>query len=63
MFVKEVAKELGITYEQVRECFLDDYAEEDAKRFWNEKWETVKDTWLFYSPVYNLFKGALNEKL
>lgn len=59
MFVKEVAKELGITYEQVRECFLDDYAEEDAEKFWNSEWETVKDTWLFYSPVYKLFKGAL----
>lgn len=63
MLVKEVAKKLGITFEMVNECFVVDYTTEDAERFWNEKWETVKDTWLFYSPVYNLFKGALNEKL
>lgn len=59
MFVKEVAKELGITYEQVRECFLDDYTEEDAERFWNSKWSDVQDTWMYFAPIYQLFKGAL----
>lgn len=59
MFVWEVAKRIGITYEQVRECFLVDYTEEDAERFWNSKWSDVQDTWMYFAPIYQLFKGAL----
>lgn len=58
MFVWEVAKRIGITYEQVRECFLDDYAEEDAERFWNSKWSDVQDTWMYFAPIYQLFKSV-----
>ncbi len=57
MFVWEVAKLKGISFEQVRQCFLEDYTEEDAERFWNSKWADVQDTWLYYSPVYVLFRG------
>lgn len=60
MFVWEVAKLKGITFEQVKERFLVDYTEEDAERFWNSKWADVQDTYLFYTPIYNLFWGARN---
>lgn len=60
MFVWEVAKLKGITFEQVKERFLVDYTEEDAERFWNSKWADVQDTYLFYTPIHNLFWGARN---
>jgi len=60
MLVCEVAKLKGITFEQVRERFLVDYTEEDAERFWNSKWADVQNTYMFYTPIYNLFWGARN---
>ena len=60
MFVWEVAKLKGITFEQVRERFLMDYTEEDAERFWNSKWADVQNTYLFYTPIHNLFWEARN---
>ena len=60
MFVWEIAKLKGITFEQVRERFLVDYTEEDAERFWNSKWADVQNTYLFYTPIHNLFWEARN---
>lgn len=60
MFVWEVAQLKGITFEQVRERFLVDYTEEDAERFWNSKWADVQNTYLFYTPIHNLFWEARN---
>lgn len=60
MFVWEVAERNGITYEQVRQCFLVDYTEEDAGRFWRSRWEDIQSTWLYFSPIYKLFEGAHN---
>lgn len=57
MFVWQVAELKGITFEMVNERFMVDYTTEDAERFWNSKWSDVQNTWLFYSPVYNLFWG------
>lgn len=57
MFVWEVAKRKGITFEMVNQRFMVDYTTEDAERFWNSKWSDVQDTWLFYTPIYNLFWG------
>ena len=57
MYVWQVAQSKGITFEMVNERFMVDYTTEDAERFWNSKWSDVQDTWLFYSPVYNLFWG------
>ena len=63
MFVWEVAELKGITFEEVKERFLVDYTEEDAERFWNSKWADVQNTWMFYSPLYNLFWGARNGRV
>lgn len=63
MFVWEVAELKGITFEQVRERFLVDYTEEDAERFWNSKWADVQNTYMFYSPIHNLFWGKKNGKV
>lgn len=60
MPVSEVAKQKGITFEMVNQCMIVDYTTEDALRFWNSEWDKVQDTWMFYSPLYNLFKGAQN---
>jgi hypothetical protein len=57
MLVSEVAKLKGITFEVVNERFMVESTTEDAERFWNSKWSDVQNTWLFYSPVYNLFWG------
>ena len=57
MLVSEVAKLKGITFEMVNQVLMVDYTTEDAERFWNSKWSDVQDTWLFYTPVYNLFWG------
>lgn len=61
MLVKEVAKQLGITFDMVEEIFRDDYTLEDAERFWNGKWEDALGTWLYYAPLYNLFKEKEDE--
>jgi hypothetical protein len=63
MLVWEVAKLKGITFEMVNQCFLDDYSTEDAERFWNSKWEDVQDTWMNYSPIYNLFWRKNNGRI
>ena len=55
MLVSDVAKLKGITFEMVNQIFMVDYTTEDAERFWNSKWSDVQNTWLFYSPIYNLF--------
>ena len=55
MLVCDVAKAKGITFEMVNERFMVDYTTEDAERFWNSKWSDVQNTWLFYSPIHNLF--------
>ena len=60
MLVWEVAELKGITFEQVRERFLVDYTEEDAERFWNSKWADVQNTYMFYTPIHNLFWEARN---
>ena len=63
MFVWQVAELKGISYEEVRQCFLEDYTEEDAERFWNSKWADVQNTWLFFTPIYNLFWEQKNGKI
>lgn len=55
MLVCEVAKLKGITFEMVNQCLIVDYTTEDAERFWNSKWADVQNTWMFYTPLYNLF--------
>ena len=57
MFVWEVAKLKGITFEQVNQILMVDYTTEDAKRFWDSEWAEVQNTWLFYSPIHKLFWG------
>lgn len=57
MLVSEVAKAKGITFEMVNQVLMVDYTTEDAERFWNSKWADVQNTWLFYTPIYNLFWG------
>ena len=57
MLVSDVAKLKGITFEKVNERFMVDYTTEDAERFWNSKWSDVQNTWLFYTPIHNLFWG------
>ena len=55
MFVWEVAKLKGITFEQVNQIFMVDYTTEDAKRFWDSTWAEVQNTWMNYAPIFNLF--------
>lgn len=57
MLVSDVAKLKEITFEMVNQILMVDYTTEDAKRFWNSKWSDVQITWLFYSPIHNLFLG------
>lgn len=57
MLVSEVAKLKGITFEMVNQRFMVDYTTEDAKRFWDSEWKDVQNTWMFYTPIYNLFWG------
>lgn len=57
MLVSDVAKLKGITFEMVNQILMVDYTTEDAERFWNSKWSDVQNTWLFYSPIHNLFWG------
>ena len=62
MPVCKVAERKGITFEQVEQCFLEDYTTEDAKRFWNSNWEDVQDTWMFYAPLYKLFWNGYHSR-
>lgn len=55
MFVFEVAKLKGITFEQVNQILMVDYTTEDAVRFWKSKWADVQNTWMNYAPIFNLF--------
>lgn len=55
MFVWEVAKLKGITFEMVNQVLMVDYTTEDAKRFWDSTWADVQNTWMNYAPIFNLF--------
>jgi hypothetical protein len=55
MFVWEVAKLKGITFEMVNQILMVDYTTEDAKRFWDSTWAEVQNTWMNYAPIFNLF--------
>lgn len=57
MFVWEVAKLKGITFEMVNQVLMVDYTTEDAKRFWDSTWAEVQNTWMNYAPIFNLFWG------
>lgn len=60
MLVWEVARLRGVSFTEVEQCFLADYSTEDAQRFWDSKWSEVQNTWMFYTPIYNLFWGRRN---
>lgn len=60
MLVWEVARLRGVTFTEIEQCFLADYSTEDAQRFWVTEWSEVQNTWLNYSPIYNLFWGRRN---